>query len=436
MDLSQSKLSTTSPAPPANLKQVRLADNIAEPFDEVHWAIKDRDYSEFWLKGGRGSTKSSFAALEIILGIMKDPDANGFVCRKVGDTIRNSVLETLLWAIEKLEVGHLFDHTRSPAEITYLSTGQKIIMKGLDDPLKIKSIKIKRGYFKFLWFEEGAEFSPVEIRSVKQSVLRGGDVYVEFFSYNPPNDPAAWVNKEAARDPAETPQRLVHHSNYLEVPPEWLGKKFLADAAQLKKDDHTAWLHEYMGEAVGRAEQIIFHGKWEMKEFDTPAGVRFHHGADWGFANDPTVLLRMFIEDECLYIDREVFGYRVEIDETPQLFDKIPTARKWPIKADNARPETISYMRRKGFNISPAEKWPGCVEDRIAHLKGFRKIYVHPTCVHTAREFAVYSYKVDRVTQEVLPIIVDKDNHGIDSAGYGLDGYIQRRGVAGVWAKL
>jgi phage terminase large subunit len=159
-------------------------------------------------------------------------------------------------------------------------------------------------------------------------------------------------------------------------------------------------------------------------------------GADWGFANDPTALVRSWMHDERLFIDFEAFGYKTEIDETPALFDRVPGARIWPIKGDPARPETISYMRRQGFNITGAEKWEGCVEDGITHLKGFRQIVIHERCKHMQDERRLYRYKVDPKTQEVLPLIVDKHNHGWDSVRYSLDGYIQRRGVNSVWARL
>ncbi len=345
------------------------------------------------------------------------------------------MLNTLLWAIGKLGLSTEFVYTKAPAEITYKRTGQKIIMKGLDDPLKVKSIKLRKGYFKYLWFEEAAEFGgPEEIRSVEQSVLRGGDVFVEFITYNPPNDPSAWVNKYSEM---HFPDRLVHSSTYLDVPPEWLGKKFIEDAAALREADYLAYQHEYLGEAVGRAEQIVFYGKWEEREFSTPERLpRLFFGADWGFASDPTALVRSFIQDECLYVEYEAVGRGVEIDETFQLFDSIPLARNWPIKADNSRPETISYMRRQGFNIDAAEKWSGSVEDGIAHLKGFKKIIVHPRCKNLIQELRLYSYKVDKVTGDVLPIIVDKHNHAIDALRYSLDGYIQKRGGLGVWRKL
>ena len=141
---------------------------------------------------------------------------------------------------------------------------------------------------------------------------------------------------------------------------------------------------------------------------------------------DPTALVRCYIKGNILYVDREAYGVGVELDELPQLFDSIETARKWPIYADSARPETISYMKRQGFKIMPAKKWAGSVEDGIAILKSFDKIIVHPRCVHAADEFFKYSYKVDRNNGDVLPVIIDANNHVLDSLRYSLDGYIHR----------
>lgn len=248
--------------------KINLSDCIAPSFYGVHNKIKKRAYSSYWLKGGRGSTKSSFAALEIVLGIVEDPNSNALGLRKVGDTVRKSIFGTFLWAIDQLGLQSYFDHTYSPAEITYLPTGQKIIMSGLDDARKLKSIKLQQGYFKYLWFEEAEEFNGIEeIRSVRQSTRRGGDDFVEFVTYNPPRDPAAWVNEESKK---KARGRFVHDSNYLDVPRAWLGEQFFIDAEELKEEDPLAYDHEYMGLSVGRAEQIVFHGKWEVKSFDTP----------------------------------------------------------------------------------------------------------------------------------------------------------------------
>lgn len=413
---------------------INLSEVIAPSFYSVHNKIKRNEYSSYWLKGGRGSTKSSLAAIQIIKGIIEDPDANALVLRKVDSSIRKSVLQTLLWATEILGVESSFDFKVSPSQIEYLPTGQKIIMSGLDDARKIKSIKLKKGYFKFLWWEEAEEFAGIEeIRSVRQSTRRGGDNFVEFITFNPPNDPAAWVNSESEKA-KDDPDSYVHHSTYLDVPEEWLGKQFIIDAEKLKKSDPLAYEHEYMGEAVGRAEQIVFFGKWEEKEFDTPPihkmyQSRFFQGADWGFANDPTALVRCFIMKERgeinLYIDYETGGHGVELDEIPQLFDKIPDSRRWKIYGDASRPETVSHLRKHGFNSESAPKWSGSVEDGIEYLRSFNNIYIHPRCPKIIEEFIKYSYKVDKHTKEVLPILVDKWNHYIDALRYALADYIK-----------
>jgi len=132
----------------------------------------------------------------------------------------------------------------------------------------------------------------------------------------------------------------------------------------------------------------------------------------------------------------EAGGPGIEMDDLPEVYDKIPTSRVWPIKADNARPETISYLRRQGFNISAAEKWTGCVEDGISHLKAFKKIHIHERCKGVLQEARLYRFKRDRLTNQVLPIIIDRNNHYWDAIRYALDGYILRRGGHGVWGKL
>lgn len=414
-------------------KVVRLSNLIAPAFKPVHGAIKRGEYDSFWLKGGRGSTKSSFAAIQVVLGVMADPEANGIGFRKVGNTVRKSIMETYLWAIDKLGVGHLWSRTVAPAELTYIPTGQQIIFTGLDDPLKLKSIKIRNGYFKYVHFEELPEFSGMdEIRSVEQSVMRGGDNFVEICTYNPPNDPAAWVNAEADR---EVEGRLVVPSTYLDVPPEWLGKEFIKRAEALKALDPLKYEHEYMGQAVGRAEQIVFHGKWKVKEFEFPGldkvyQSRLFFGIDHGFANDPAAITRSYIMFENgernLYIEYEAGGTGIEIDELPSFMNQIPDIKRWKCYGDSARPETNSYLSNRGYNVEGAPKWTGCVEDGVEYMRSFNNIYVHPRCVKTQEELTKYSYKVDKNTGDILPVLVDKWNHYIDSVRYSLSDYITR----------
>lgn len=416
-----------------NERQISLKSVIAPHFYPVFNAMQyNPEISSFWLPGGRGSTKSSFAAIKIILGVMEDPMANALALRKVGQTVRKSLMENFLWAIDVLGVNHLWSRTVAPAELTYIPTGQQIIMTGLDDPMKLKSIKIKKGYFKYLWFEEAPEFNGMEeIRNVEQSVMRGGDKFIGIITYNPPNDPSAWVNAEAEK---VIEGRMVLHTTYLTVPPEWLGTEFIKRAEQLKQSDYLKYEHEYLGKAVGRAEQIIYHGKWEEKDFETPPvnqmyQGRFFFGADFGFANDPSTLIRCFIMQNGhgldLYIDYEVGGVGVEMEELVPMYSRIPEAKRWLIYGDCARPETISYISRRGFNIEPAPKWQGSVEDGIEFIRSFNRIYIHPRCPNTIGEFKTYSYKVDRLTQKILPIVATNQNdHYCDALRYALAEYI------------
>lgn len=412
-------------------KELKLSELIAPAFHQIHCDIRDENYSEFWLKGGRGSTKSTFAAQQCALGIISDPNANAICIRKTANTLRGSILPTVLFAIDKLEKGNKFDHIKSPTEITYLPTEQQIIMRGLDDPSKLKSIKIRKGYFKILWFEEVEEFSGMEeIRSVRQSVLRGGEKFVTIFTFNPPRNPNHWIYQELAYN---NPDRLIHHSHYEDVPRHWLGDEFFKIAERLKENNFEAYQHEYCGIPIGNPEEIIFSGSYETQDFTTPPSnqvyqQRFFYGADWGFANDPTALIRCFIRDDILYIDQEASGVGVEIDHLHALFDEVPEVRQWSIKADCSRPETISYMKRQGFNIEGAPKWENSVIDGIEYLKSFKKIIIHTRCTKTLMEFQNYSYKIDKNTKEILPKVNDTAgfDHFIDAIRYALASYIKK----------
>ena len=199
-----------------------------------------------------------------------------------------------------------------------------------------------------------------------------------------------------------------------------------AERLYMLKVDPEAYQHVWGGDCRTISDAVIFRGRFEIDAFDDPIeGTRLYYGADWGFSTDPTALVRCFILDDCLYVDHEAYGQGIELDALAELFEQVPGSKAWPISADNSRPETISHVRRKGFNINAAPKWPGSVEDGLAVLKGFRKIIIHERCRHTAEEFRLYSYKTDRLTRDILPIIVDKHNHCIDGLRYALAGFIK-----------
>ena len=230
------------------MKKISLKKLIAKPFYKVHKDIKQGLHTHCWLKGGRGSTKSSFIAIEIILGMMRDAETgehtNAVVLRKVATNLKDSVYEQLVWAIEMLGVSHLWEPKVSPLSLTYVPTGQKILFRGADKPKKIKSTKFSKGYCKYIWYEELDEFNGMEeIRSINQSLMRGGEKFVVFIRITPPQSVNSWVNAESQMT---RPDRLVHHSTYLDVPREWLGEQFIVEAEHLKATKPDKYKHEYL----------------------------------------------------------------------------------------------------------------------------------------------------------------------------------------------
>jgi phage terminase large subunit len=375
------------------------------------------------------------------MGITQDPLANAIALRKVADSLKNSVMASFQWAIGLMGWEPYFKIVESSGEITYKPTGQQILMKGLDDPQKLKSIRAKVGYFKYLWFEEGAEYSSIEeIESVEQSVLRGGEKFREFVTYNPPVEPKAWINEEARRQKAN---RLVHESNFTQVPQHWLGPKFLADAADMLRDKPDKYAHIYMGREIGRSDAIIFSGCYRVESFEVKWQDKSalnnwvegwfldgepvdgpYFGADWGFSQDPTTLVKCWLKGKQLLIEYEKFGVGVKLDDTPALFDLVPDSRRHKIRADCARPETIVHIKDRGFKIEGVEKWKGSVEDGITWLQS-KHIVIHPRCVNMQDEAIKYSYKIDRITREVTSDIVDAHNHGWDAVRYAFNPMIQ-----------
>ncbi|GHE70073.1 terminase [Camelimonas fluminis] len=380
--------------------------------------------------GGRGSAKTrSFAKMSAIRAYMWDQAGRSgqIVCgRQFMNSLADSSLEEVKlaiadepWLAGQFEIGEKYIRTKS-GRVYYTFVG-------LDR--NIDSIKSKARIL-LAWVDEAEPVSDIAWTKLIPT-LREEDSEL-WVTWNPESDESATHKRFRA---ASDPRYRVAEINYRDNPkfPLVLERQRKRDLLQRPEK----YGHIWDGDFLTITDAVIFQNRVSVEEFaEPPEGTRFFYGADWGFAKDPTVLIRFWIDDDCLFVSHEAFGHGVEIDETPALFDSVPGSRDWPIKADGARPETISYMRRKGFNISAAEKWPGSVEDGIAHMKGFSRIVVHERCAHIAREFRLYSYKVDRVSGDVLPIIVDDHNHGIDAVRYGLDGYIQARGGTGVWARL
>lgn len=376
--------------------------------------------------GGRGSGKSHFFGGALVERAVCQRGLRAVCIREVQKSLDESVKRLLEDKIGAMGVGSLFRIQESKIKTP---GGGQVIFQGMQDHTA-ESIKSLEGY-DIAWVEEAQSLSKRSLQLLRPTLREGGSEL--WFSWNPESeeDPV----DSLLRGPNPPKDSIVVEANWRDNP--WFTLELETErATDLARGDDD-YDHVWEGAYVSISEARIFRKRVVIEAFDPPPErTRIFFGADWGFSVDPTALIRSWIVDDVLHIEHEAFGHGVEIDETPALFDTVPGARDWPIKADSARPETISYMRRQGFQIDAAEKWQGSVEDGIAHLKAFKQIKVHPRCVNIAREFRLYSYKVDKKSGDVLPIIVDRHNHGIDAVRYSLDGYIQRRGGTGVWAKL
>lgn len=403
--------------------KVKLTELIAPSFYKVHRAIKNNEYAHYWFKGGRGSTKSSFVSVEVVKGIMDDPNANATVLRKVASTLRGSVYDQYLWAIDKLGVSHLWKESVSPLQITYLPTGQKIIFKGADKPKKVKSSKFRVGYSKFLHYEEVDEFnSAEEIRTINQSLVRGGPNIQVFYTFNPPKSQNNWANTEVENQNVRT-DTLVHSSDYLSVPAEWLGEQFIADAEHLKESNENAYNHEYLGQIVGTGAEVFTNLSFreiedeEIARFDTT-----YRGLDFGFAADPLHYMENYYDKtrKRLYIYIEIHKTAMK-NATAVNEIKEVNPRNERITADSAEPRTISEFNDLGLKIDPAKKGPGSVDHGIKFLQDLNEIIIdRGRCPNTAREFE--GYEIERDTHGNLKgTYPDKDNHSIDTARYSLE---------------
>lgn len=409
---------------------VRLSDVIAPAFYPVHWDLAEGRHTYYNLYGGRGSTKSSFIGTEIVLGIISDPLANALVYRKVGNTISNSVYEQVLWSIEALGLSHLWKERKSPFSLTYTPTGQVIIFRGLDKAKKVKSIKIAHGYFKYLWFEELDEFSgDEEIRSVQQSVLRGGEKFVVFKSFNPPISKSNWANQYVL-----TPRKdaLNHKSCYLDVPPAWLGQQFFEDAEFLRQTNPRAYEHEYMGEAIGNGGEVFDNiNARKITDDEIQSFDRIYMGIDWGWYPDPFHWAKMHYDAArlTLYIFDEYRANKQSNQTTWQaLRDQKSVTGADLITADSAEPKSVGDYVSYGAMCRPAVKGPDSVRYGIKWLQSLKSIVIDPVrCPATAKEFLNYEY--DRTTTgEVMSGYPDADNHSIDAVRYAMERVWKRKG--------
>lgn len=400
---------------------IRLTNVIAPSFYEIHKDIKQDGHTHYWLSGGRGSTKSSFISIEIVLGIMSDPLANAVVLRKVKDTLNESVKDQLIWAIEALGVAEYWDMPEAKLALTYRPTGQEIRFRGADKPKKIKGLKYAKGYTKFIWYEELDEFTSMEeIRMINQTLMRGGSKFTVFYSYNPPKSANNWVNTEKK---LTRPDRLVHHSTYLSVPRAWLGEQFIVEAEHLKATKPQAYEHEYLGSVTGTGGEVFDNvqirriSDEEIEEFHN-----VHRGLDFGYAIDPLayVVGHYDRKHKRLYIFHEL--YKVGLSNY-HAFEEIrrENEKNEMILADSAEPKSINELLQYGLRVRGVKKGPDSVEYGIKFLQSLEAIIIDDQrCPETAREFLTYELDKD-ANGNFKAGYPDKNNHSIDAVRYAMN---------------
>ena len=408
----------------------KLSEILSPAFAESHRAVKSGEINEIVEKGGRGGAKSSFISIEIIILMLKHPDIHACVFRRVGNTLRTTVYAQICWAIASLGLTSKFKCTVSPMECTYLPTGQKIMFFGMDDPGKVKSIKVPFGYIGIDWFEELDQFDgPEQIRNVEQSTLRGGEFSFTFKSFNPPAMARNWANQYVLE---AKPGKMVHHSTYLTTPVEWLGPRFIADAEHLKATNPTGYRHEYMGEVVGSGTEVFQNLDLrpitadEIRQFD-----RITSGVDWGWYPDPWAFNRMHYDAgrRTLYLFDELTRRRTSNQDTGKLvMERIDEDEL--VVADSAEEKSCNDYRSYGIRCRGAEKGPGSVNYSMKWLQSLNSIVIDPDrCPDTAKEFREYEYERDDKTGEVLEGYPDAANHHIDAVRYGTNMIWKRRGA-------
>ena len=426
-----------------------ILNSIAPAYYPLHDDIIRGDHSIYHLPGGRGSAKSSFVSLEIVDGMMKDPAANAVVFRRTANTLRDSCYSQIAWAIDELGASSLWRGNVSPMQYTYLPTGQQIIFRGVDDAGKLKSLKPRRGYFRFIWFEEFSEMQGANtVRNVLQSVMRGADDFICFNTFNPPISLNNWANKHIL---LPDDRATVFKTTYEMIPPEWLGSAFIAEAERLREINESAYRHEYLGEAIGTGGEVFPNLQArEITDAEIDQLQYIYSGCDFGFAQDPMAYIRAAYDEkhDTIYLIDEIYRKHMS---NKQLADEIKrrgydstgryshyvspmmgfTSSEIPatVICDCAEPKSIADLQNEGIKAIACRKFAGCVQYRIKWLQQ-RRIIIDPKRTPNAwREFSSYEYEVSK-DGEILSDLPDRDNHTIDSLAYALDRIIYRRGVS------
>jgi len=382
--------------------------------------------------GGRDSAKSHSCARALLLIAAAGP-LQVYCCREWQNSLRDSVHKLLKERIVGLGLSRYFEVQQ---QLIRSKAGAEFVFAGLaNDPAGIKGAEA----FDIAWVEEAYNISKSSWNHLEPTIRRpNSEIWV---SFNPSQEDDFIYQKFVANTPP--PDATVKMFNYNQNP--WLSEAIRVAREHMMATDPEEYLNVYAGQCKVLNSSVVYGGRYERGILNLPAEPftrerewgDFMLGVDFGFSQDPTVMLKVWYSEAArtIYIEKESWGKHVELNDMGAKFlREIPEARNYLARCDNSRPETISHLRPSGIRAEPVEKWKGSVEDGIAFIKS-QKILVHPSCKYTWDELGKYRYKVDRRTGDVLPEVVDKDNHACDALRYSLEPFIQRSGSrAGMWA--
>lgn len=401
-------------------------------------SIVGKHYGEFWrfkgrykaVKGSRASKKSSTQSLKVITEIIENPNINWLVVRKVERTLRDSCYAQLKWAIHRLKVDNFFKCSTSPLEITYKPTGQKILFRGLDDPLKVTSITVEVGSLCRLWIEEAYEITSEDAFDRLDESIRGqlpkGMYHQVVLTFNPWSD-RHWLKKRFFDEPSK---------NVLAMTTNYMCNEFLSEAdlvlfEEMKKNPRryrTAGLGEW-----GIVEGLVYEN-WEERVFDVHEisirpSVRSAFGMDFGYVNDPSTLFCGLIDTVAreIYVFDEMYEKGMSNEDIKDRVSEMGYSKE-RIKADSAEPKSIAYLRKAGLTrIRAAKKGPDSIRAGISIIQDY-KIIIHPRCVNFITEISNYTWDKDKFDNAINKPI-DDFNHLMDAMRYAMEEFDGRKGV-------
>lgn len=398
---------------------------LGKAFVDINRQIKPN--IEYVFEGGRGGLKSSFVAFKIVELIKNNPQMHACITRQVAGTLKDSVYANMKWAINELGLMEEFECKVSPLEIKYIKTGQTIYFRGLDDETKLKSIKPEFGYIGILWKEEKDQMKgDAQERSVNQSVLRGGDESYDFSSYNPPKSKSNWVNRIKL---IPNPKRVIHHSSYLEAPAEWLGQKFIDDAAHLKEINPEAYEHEYLGVPNGDGGNVFEYLEIrDITDEEISHMDRIFAGVDFGWYPDAFCYLRTYYDSarEKIYLIDELYVNKWSNAKTADWIKK-KGYDDYTMICDSAEPKSVNDFRDAGLPARGAIKGPGSIEYGFKFLQT-KTLVIDPKRTPNAyKEITEYEYDRDK-EGNVISGYPDGNDHAISALRYAYEPLFNRRG--------